>query len=245
MIRAASGLSLHPDPRTAGEEAALAALAACEGATHVLAFASHHHAAGFAALLAGVEGLAGRASVTGCTGFGVATEAGVVAGRPAAAVLAIAADGLVLRPGQRPRGPADPILLAREMGAPRGMQAYLLWAGPAAGDAEALLAGMTAGLPGYAADLAGAWGEPATAIGSQEVEPGGTLAWLLAGECSVAAAIAPARPPAFGIYLGTAGAPPPAFPAFPAYPVAGLLGASALAAGGGRVPGLLVAVSPA
>lgn len=250
MLHAGSGLSLHPDPRAAGEEAALAALLACEDAHHLLVFASHHHAARFDAVVAGAQGLAGPAFVSGCTGFGVATEAGVVVGRPAVAALAIAGDGFVLRVGQRPRGPADARMLAEELGAPRGMEAFLLWPGPAAGDPDALLAGMTAGLPGFAVGLAGPWAEPVTAIGPHEVVPGGTLAWLLAGACAVAHGVAPAcalpdgDPPAFGIFLGDARhvvADPPRLPAFP---VAGLVGAYALAPGGRREAGVLVAVSP-
>lgn len=250
MIRAGSGLSLHPDSRTAGEEAALAALLACEDARDLLVFASHHHAATFGAVMAGVESLAANAYATGCTGYGVATEAGVVVGVPAVAVLAIAGDGLLIRPGQRPRGPADPILLAREMGAPRGMQVYVLCPGPEAGDPLAIIAAMSAGLPTVAVGLTGTWETPATAIGSNEVEPGGTLAWLLAGACEVAVGVGPAfevtseRPPAFGLYLGAAGAGEAGSPRFPAYPVAGLVGSHVLAPGGAHANGVLLAVSP-
>jgi FIST N domain len=252
LIRANSGLSLLTDPRAAGEAAVFQALLGCEDARDVLLFASHHHAAEFGAVAGGAAAIADPAYVSGCTGYGVATEAGLVVGVPAVAALAIAGDDFLIRPGQRPRGPADAVLLAREMGAPRGMGAYVLLAGCDAGDPDAILTGMSPSLPGFAVGLAGAWGEPTTLIGPDEVEPGGTLTWLLAGACEVRHSVTPGvepddaqAPPAFGIFLGTVDVPPPFPSRSSTFPVAGVVGAYACAAGGRRHPGVLLTVSPA
>lgn len=166
----ASGASRLADPRAAAEEAAVAALAACEGARIVLVFACAGWAEALPAVMAGVQGLTPPyTNVTGCAGGALAPAAGVV-------VWAIAGDDRLLRTGHLPRGPADAVRLAAEMGAPREGYAVVVFPGPEA-DATTLARaiGTATGLPTRAFP-----GALATAddLGT---EPGGTLAWLLAG----------------------------------------------------------------
>lgn len=237
MPHAAVGYSYLAEPRAAGEAAALDALVACEGAHWLVVFASSFHAAQFDQVAAGVKGLAGYyVSVTGCAGAAVGTAQGVVSDRPAVAVLAIAGDDFLLRPGQRSRGPAEARLLVLEMGAPRDCHVVVLFSGPEAGSPEALaheISDLTR-LPVYGVTL----GEPAVTTIDREVEPGGTLSWLLTGPWALEPAIAPAFEAApgdwaFGLYLGAVDADPAGDWAairtrFPTVPIAGVVGASLL-----------------
>jgi hypothetical protein len=161
MPTAALGISMLPDPRAAGEAAALEALAACEDARYLLAFCRD----GLGEVMAGVRELAGgQPLVTGCATPHLEGAT--------ALVVAIAGDGFLLRPAQRPAGPIDAAALVAEWGAPREQRAWLMFT--AASD------------PGPISDLPGhTIAASATAI-EGELEVGGTLAWLLCGTWPIA-----------------------------------------------------------
>ncbi len=238
MLRAATGFSSLADPFAAGEAAALDALVACEAAHYLLVFATRPHATRLDAVVDGARGLAGPALVTGCASHAVFAEGGVVAGTAAVAALAIAGDDFLLRPAQARRGPADGTALARELGAPRDGLAIVLLAGPDPGRIAAIASALSAysGPPTFSAPgtVAATAVSPYSPHMAPELEPCGTLAWLLAGPRAFAAAAAPAfaagpGPWAFGLYLGTTAGDPAADLAairarFPALPVAGPVG---------------------
>lgn len=166
----------------------MGAVANCDGVVaQVLVFASHHHGARLAEVVAGVRAAAGDARVVACSGYGTLTELREIEEAAAVAVLAIAGDALTVTPLVVPAGAEADRALGERLGAAlsAGSRALVLLPGPDAGWPEDILAGLAGSVPVFGAGLSGPWEPPAVAL-DEAVTEGGTLAIALGGSVGVA-----------------------------------------------------------
>ena len=186
MLTAGSGLSLLPEPMAAGNAAAQMAVTASAGpVSSILVFASFHHAAHLAQVLAGVREVTGDAPIHAACGYGVLTEQHEIEDVPAVAVLAIAGDHVTIEARQiRPddaQGEALGRLLAAEADTRKPSTTVLLL-GPDAGWPEEILQGHAAGSSEggsiLGVGLSGVWQDSAVAS-DDEVREDASLALFL------------------------------------------------------------------